>query len=111
MQKVLEIFVNPTPTRQDIDDLRQRCAAVNAIYCNIFYIGEVYALCSTPTVHVLLHLSEMLRACGQLTSVSQFLKERVVGESGGRVQSRYRPESNLYKKNHFVFSLLPRQGG
>lgn len=91
LQIVLEIVFDPSPTRQDVEELQNSAAMVHALFCRIFLVADIYLRCIKPTVHVLLYLSEMVQDCGPLTLVSQFSMERVVGESGARVHNRYRP--------------------
>lgn len=43
--------------------------------------------------------------------MSQFLMDRVVGESDLTVHNIYIPGSTIYYKNDFSFSILVRQGG
>lgn len=38
LQKLMEIALDPTPMRKDIDYVRQRCSVVHYILCNIFIL-------------------------------------------------------------------------
>lgn len=109
--KIIYIICDPTPSRSDCDDLRVYVQRAHALFVETFYVDRENAFCLTPTTHAMLHLPQMLKECGPLVNVSQFLVERLVGEVGARVKSRLHPEANLFHKNHTLFSFRMLRGG
>lgn len=109
--KMLEIFHDPTPSSEDWIHLRAIVQSLHALFTHVFYEDERHAFCFTPTTHAILHLPELLRECGPLTNVSQFVVERFVGEVGVRVKSRKHPDANLFHKSHTLFCLRLLGGG
>lgn len=109
--RMLDFVFDPTPSAESWRNLRTVVEELHALLTKIFYVDEAHAFCFTPTSHAILHLPEMLRECGPLLNVSQFLVERLVGEIGARVKSRLHPESNLFHKSQTLFCLRLMNGG
>lgn len=103
--KFLSIVFDPTPNVQTVSTLRMTVQAAHALFAEVFYTDTRHAFCYTPTTHSILHLPDMLRDCGPLTNVSQFVIERLVGELGVYAKSRRKPEANLFHKTYTLFGL------
>ena len=108
---VLEIVFDPTPRRSDVDNLRRLVQQAHALFTEVFYPNEKHAFIFTPTTHAILHLPDVMEACGPLLNVSQFLPERVIGEIGRYAHSKVRPEANLFHKSQTLFALRMGGGG
>lgn len=107
----VHICCDPTPLRKETEALKFIVQEFHALYTDIFYRHKSYAFCFTPTTHAILHLPEMLKYCGPLTNVSQFIVERLVGEIGRLIGSMSRPEANLFHKTLMIFCLRLLRGG
>lgn len=101
----LHIVFNPTPTRKEVNELKGIIHRAYCMFCRAFQVKDEHPFCFTPTTHALLHIPEMLRECGPLLNVSQFVVERFIGEIGPMVKSFRRAEANLFNKSFTLFSL------
>lgn len=111
VSRMLHIVFDPTPHVSSIRELRSHISLIVALFDKIFCYNPSLQFCHTPTCHVMLHLPDMLQQCGPLIGVSQFLMERVAGESAPKIKSRKRPEASLYHRNHLEFCLRMCEGG
>ena len=111
VSNIVHISCDLTPLRKDIEELKSLVQKFHILYTTIFWKEERFAFCFPPTTHAILHLPEMMKQCGPLTNVSQFIVERLVGEIGRLIGSTSRPEANLFHKTHFLFGLRLLNGG
>lgn len=101
----LQIVFDPTPKRDDVEVLQRVLHSAYTSFCDSFYLNSEHSFCFMPTTHAILHVPDMLRECGPLLNVSQFLMERFIGELGPMLKSYKKAESNLFNKNFTLFSL------
>lgn len=85
------------PRKEDTDKLQHVLAKTHGLFTYMFL---------APLPHSQLHLPEILRQCGPLPNVAQFLTERVVGEAELRVKSRRGPIQNLFHTYHLMFASV-----
>lgn len=109
--RMLQAVFDATPDAEEWIHLRDVVEHCHALFAEVFYVDSSHAFCFTPTTHAILHLPKMMKECGPLPNVSQFVVERLVGEIGVRVKSRLHPEANLFHKTSTLFALRLLDGG
>lgn len=111
LRNMIEIISNPTPQATDIFRLKIFVQAFHSTFSDLFYIDCHHGFCFTPTTYTILHLPDMLKSCGLLLNVSQFLSERVIGELAKYVKCPRHIESNLLNERLYLFGLRMLDGG
>ncbi|KAI0561382.1 hypothetical protein FGB62_85g04 [Gracilaria domingensis] len=102
---VTHVIFTTSFANSDAARLENMIQQLHELFDDCFNGSLGHLSCFTPTTHAILHFPRLMRECGPLRNVSQFITERVAGEVSDMVQSRVRPESNLYHKSMKLFSL------
>lgn len=75
--EILQIILHPTSPKSDIDELERLIQESHALFSSVFFRDRSSAYCFTPSTHNLLHFPSIMRNCGPLANVSQFLAEEL----------------------------------